>query len=143
MAFEKTKTTYTGFVAVLTALVGLAFYLYTSTSGYLAGRTLKMLPVFCTVLAIVFTLAIVLFRAKLSPVLADLLVLAATVLLIVGFALFAMDRVSLVADVYFIPVNYPQEEARALHQSLAGMGFYLVSIVAMILLSFSSRLSRD
>lgn len=56
---------------------------------------------------------------------------------------FAMGRVTLVADVYFIPVNYPQAEASALNLSIVGMALYLVAIAAMIITAFSEKITKD
>ena len=113
-------------VALVTAVIGLVVYLVTSFTGYLAGSATNPAPIVCTVIAIVLAV-----------------VLAATALLIASFALFALGRVSLVADVYFIPVNYPAAEETALNISIVGLVSYLVSIVAMIAACFSGKLSRD
>lgn len=48
-------------------------------------------------------------------------------------------RVSLAADVYFIPVNYPASEATALHISIVGAVCYLVGIVTLIVEGFSAK----
>ena len=59
--------------------------------------------------------------------------------LIGSFAVFVLARVSLAADVYFIPVNYPASEATALHISIVGAVCYLVGIVALIVEGFSAK----
>lgn len=66
----------------------------------------------------------------------DLLLIAASVLLLVSFYFFVLSRVQLAADVYFIPVNYPASEATALHVSLAGVALYLIADIAMIAAAF-------
>ena len=72
-------------------------------------------------------------------VLSDVLLVAADVCLIGSFAVFVLARVSLAADVYFIPVNYPASEATALHISVVGAVCYLVGIVALIVEGFSAK----
>ena len=130
-------------VALVTAVIGLVVYLVTSFTGYLAGSATNPAPIVCTVIAIVLMAVLAAAGDKLGGTVLDLAVLAATVLLIASFALFALGRVSLVADVYFIPVNYPAAEETALNISIVGLVSYLVSIVAMIAACFSGKLSRD
>lgn len=130
-------------VALVTAVIGLVVYLVTSFTGYLAGSATNPAPIVCTVIAIVLTVVLATAGDKLGGGVLDLAVLATTALLIASFALFALGRVSLVADVYFIPVNYPAAEETALNISIVGLASYLASIVAMIAACFSGKLSRD
>lgn len=127
-------------VAILTALVGMMLYIVTSTTGYLAGSALKPAPILMTVVALLLACALVVVTDKLQPLLTDLFVVASTVLLIFSFALFILGRVSLAADVYFIPVNYPQAEEVALNLSVVGVAFYFISIITMIVVAFSSKI---
>lgn len=129
-------------IAAVFALVGLVFYLVTSMTGFLAGTAMNLLPVLCTVAAILLALIVALVGDKLPAVILDLAVAAAALLVIGGFALFALGRVSLVADVYFIPVNYPQAEAAALNLSFVGLGCYAVAVVAMVAAAFSGKLTK-
>lgn len=125
--------------AAAAALAGFVFYLVTSFTGYLAQSAVNPVPIVCSVLALAL-LCVCWFTAQsLSPLVRDLLAIAAGVLLIVSFAFFTLGRVSLAADVYFIPVNYPQAEETALYLSLAGIALYLVSIVIMIVEALSAK----
>ena len=45
------------------------------------------------------------------------------------------ERKTLAADVYFIPVNYPQAEADALYLGIVGVAFYIVSIITLVVSS--------
>ena len=67
---------------------------------------------------------------------------AAVALLLYSFYEFVLGRVSLAADVYFIPVNYPASEATALHISIVGIALYVVADVAMIAAAFVRRLAE-
>ena len=78
-------------------------------------------------------------QGKLPAVVNDVLLVAANVCLIGSFAVFVLARVSLAADVYFIPVNYPASEATALHISIVGAVCYLVGIVTLIVEGFSAK----
>lgn len=142
MLTKITKSGWSVSIAAVAALVGLVFYLITSMTGFLAGTAMNPLPVLCTVAAIVLALVLALVGDKLPAVVLDLAVVAAALLVIAGFALFALGRVNLVADVYFIPVNYPQSEAAALNLSFVGLGCYLVAVIAMVAAAFSGKLAK-
>ena len=67
------------------------------------------------------------------------MMLFSIVLLLYSFYEFVIGRVSLAADVYFIPVNYPASEATALHISLAGIALYVIADIAVIVAAFMKR----
>lgn len=124
-------------VAAVATLIGLVIYLITSMTGYLAAAPLDLRPAVAAAAALVLMAA--LLEVKMPPVARDLLTIVAGVLVIVSFSLFALGRVTLAADVYFIPVNYPPAEATALHLSIAGLVFDLIAILAMIVEAFTAR----
>lgn len=126
-------------VAAVFALVGLVIYLVTSFTGYLAASAVDPLPIVCSVVALAMLIAAYVAKTRLSALVADLLLLAAAALLIVSFVLFTLARVTLAADVYFIPVNYPASEGIALHISLVGIAGYLISILALTVDGFASK----
>ena len=135
----KTKLNPKMIVAAAAGVIGLAVYGYTSLTGYLAASSTSTLPVALTLAALV-CLALRQFAGdKMPAVLSDVLLVAADVCLIGSFAVFVLARVSLAADVYFIPVNYPASEATALHISIVGAVCYLVGIVALIVEGFSAK----
>lgn len=130
---KKTKVV----VAAVATLIGLAIYLITSMTGYLATAPVDMRPLAASIAALVLMAALA--KVKLPPVARDLCTIAAGALVIVSFSLFALGRVGLAADVYFIPVNYPPAEATALHLSIAGLVFDLIAILLMIAEAFTAR----
>lgn len=135
----KTKLNPKMIVAAAAGVIGLAVYGYTSLTGYLAASATSTLPVAFTLAALV-CLALRQFAGdKMPAVLSDVLLVAADVCLIGSFAVFVLARVSLAADVYFIPVNYPASEATALHISIVGAVCYLVGIVVLIVEGFSAK----
>lgn len=135
----KTKLNPKMIVAAAAGVIGLAVYGYTSLTGYLAASATSTLPVALTLAALV-CLALRQFAGdKMPAVLSDVLLVAADVCLIGSFAVFVLARVSLAADVYFIPVNYPASEATALHISIVGAVCYLVGIVALTVEGFSAK----
>ncbi|MCT6838523.1 MAG: hypothetical protein M3036_12835 [Bifidobacteriales bacterium] len=115
------------------SVAGLAIYLASSMTGYLAGKGLSAVVIVCTLLAWVCLAPVELARLDgEQSVVASIRSLAAEVLLLVAFAVFVMSRVRLAADVYFIPVNYPPSEQTALNWSILGVAGYAVAIVAVI-----------
>ena len=119
--------------ALVCSVAGLAIYLASSMTGYLAGKGLSAVVIVCTLLAWVCLAPVELARLDgEQSVVASMRSLVAEVLLLVAFAVFVMSRVRLAADVYFIPVNYPPSEQTALNWSILGVAGYAVAIVAVI-----------
>ena len=121
-----------GFAAIC-ALAGLIVYIVTSVTGYLAASPVNIFPM------VAGAAAVVLMGAKLSGTAVDVMMLFSIVLLLYSFYEFVIGRVSLAADVYFIPVNYPASEATALHISLAGIALYVIADIAVIVAAFMKR----
>lgn len=135
----KTKLNAKLLVAAVTGVAGLAVYGVTSLTGYLAATATNSMPLVLTLIALVCIAARQFAGAKLPAIVSDLLLVGAAVCLIGSFSIFVMARVSLAADVYFIPVNYPAAEATALHISIVGAVCYLVGIIALIAEGFSAK----
>jgi len=129
--------------AVITALIGMLFYIVTSVTGYLASAAMNPLPVICSLAAIGILALLIMLPEKLTAIIYDLAVAAATVLLIISFVFYVLSRVTLAADVYFIPVNYPQSEAAALHISIVGVAFCLLSVIVMLIAAFSNKYGKE
>ncbi len=126
-------------VAALCALVGLAVYLVSSFTGYLAASAVDMKPILFSVIALVLLAASFMAGDKLPGLCSDVMLLAAAALIIASFALFTLARVPLAADIYFIPVNYPAAEETAFYLSLVGIIGYLLSILVLILEGFLKK----
>lgn len=127
-----------GFAAICT-LAGLIVFIVTSVTGYLAASSINIIPIITTAAAIIMMLAVMFAGAKLSGIVTDILMLLSVALILYSFYEFVIGRVSLAADVYFIPVNYPASEATALHISLVGIILYVIADIAMIAAAFMRR----
>lgn len=125
--------------AAAAALVGMIIYIVTSVTGYLATSAMNPLPVICTVAAIIIAAVAAVQEEKIPSVPYDILLVGISVLLLISFYCFMLGRVSLAADVYFIPVNYPASEATALHISIVGAVFYLIADIIMIVTTFTKK----
>lgn len=130
---------YPALIAAAAAIVGLIIYIVNATTGYMAGRELNFLIVAATLVSIVLLAAAVLCADRLDGKVVDLMLVLAGVLLIVGFSLFILDRVSIIADIYFLPVNYPDSEAATMNSALAGFVLYLLGIVMTTAAAFITR----
>ncbi|HEY8423220.1 MAG TPA: sodium:proton antiporter [Clostridia bacterium] len=130
-------------IGAVLGLVGVIFYIATSTAGYLKGYPMNAAPIVCTFIAVAIAAALLIFADKLDGRLKDLAVLAINVLLIASLMVFILERVALIADVYFIPVNYPAAEETALNISMAGFAFYALAIIANIVSAFNRRFIND
>ena len=94
-------------------------------------------PVVLTVAAIVLLFAA--DKMKKPSALKDIVIVLTGFALIGCISFFAMDRVKLAADVWFIPVNRPATEDVALYCSLAGVALYLISFVTVTVKAFSCK----
>ncbi len=126
----------TSIFATVTALAALVIYLLTSLTGFMAGKAMNIWPVVLTVAAIVLLFA----ADKMKPsALKDIVIVLTGFALIGCISFFAMARVDLAADVWFIPVNRPATEDVALYCSLAGVALYLISFVTVTVKAFSCK----
>lgn len=126
-------------IAAIAALIGMIIYIVTSVTGYLADAVMNPMPVICTVIAIIAAAFTAIGEEKVNAVVYDILIVLINVLLLISFYWFISGRVSLAADVYFIPVNYPASEANALHISIVGAALYLVADIVMIVTAFVKK----
>lgn len=126
----------TSIFATVTALAALVIYLVTSLTGYLSNTAMDIWPVVLTVVAIALLFAA--DKMKTSAV-KDIVIVLTGLALIGCLSLYAMARVQLAADIWFIPVNYPEAEATALYWSVAGVALYLISFVTVTVKAFSHK----
>lgn len=126
-------------LAALTTLVGLVIYVVSSYTGYLATSKVDMRPIFFSVIALALLGVLYVMGGRLPGIGYAAVLWAAAAMVIASFACFAMFRVSLAADVYFIPVNYPEAEEIALKISIGGIAGYAASILMLILEGFFGK----
>lgn len=129
--------------AAVLGLIGLAVYLVNTLTGYMAGRGVNVLLVVASVVAVAALGARALRPEALGPLVTGGLLMGGAVLLILSFALFALGRVTIVADVYFLPVNYPQSEQTSLFVAFAGLAVYLLAILTTAVAAFLPQGSED
>ena len=64
------------------------------------------------------------------------LILCAGILLVIFIYQFVMGRVAIAADVYFIPVNHPEEENAAMNLSIYGLIAAVIAFAAVTVDAF-------
>ena len=108
-------------IVAIAALIGMIIYIVTSVTGYLTDAVMNPMPVICTVVAIIAAVFAAIGEEKVNAIVYDILIVVVSILLLVSFYWFILGRVSLAADVYFIPVNYPAAEADTIQMESALM----------------------
>lgn len=121
-------------LAALTAIVGVIFYNITAYTGFLTGSATNMMPTLLTIVVVCITG--IYFKMNKASTVSDVMIVAMVVLYAVILAVFVLERVSLMADIYFIPVNYPEAEEVALNLSFVGIGCYMIATVSSIVVAF-------
>ena len=129
--------------AAVLALISMIIYIVTGTTGFMSGTILNALPIVFTILAIAVLVASVLLSAKLDKRIVGVMLAVACVLLAVSFCIFIVERIQIFADVWFIPVNYPEAEGAALSSSVTGIVFYILSVVCVIVAGFAEKLNKE
>lgn len=139
---KQTKSGWALLGGAVAALIGFIIFIVTSTSGFMAGRAVNALPIVFSIFAVLGAIALFLFSDKLPSWAVSAILVAVSLLLTVCLCLFIWERVDLAADVYFIPVNYPEAEETALNISIVGCVFYILAIAATAFSGFCERLTK-
>jgi hypothetical protein len=129
--------------SAVAALIAMIIYIASGTTGFMAGQTLNAVPIVLTIIAIIAVIADVYFADKLDKRIVGAILIGVVVLLAVSLCLFIVAREQLFADIYFIPVNHPVTEDASLNASIAGIVFYLISIVCVIVAGFADKLVKS
>lgn len=129
--------------SALVALIAMIIYIVSSTTGFLAGSVVNSTPIILTVFAIAILVASALLFDKIDGRITGAMLFVAVVLNAVSVCVFVVSRIQIIADVWFIPVNYPETEGTALSISLAGIVFYLISIAATCVAGFAKKLNAE
>ena len=128
--FNKTIGGYSLIATFVLSLIGMIIYLISGTTGYL------------TIFSLIICLLLFLFSDKLNKIIEEILLFSLVSLLAISCVLFLYSRIDIAADVWFIPVNYPQAEKQTLVVSIVGVVFYLLSTISTIVAGFSRSLTK-
>jgi len=138
MATNTKKQSKLAWVAVCAAVVGLALYIISSlifpSKAFLGWQAIAAT---CCALLL---LAVVAYAGETVPkLLRDVCIVGGGLALIAAISFFVLNRLEPGADVWFIPVNYPAQEAASLYVSCAGIACYFVAFLATVLKAFTAR----
>lgn len=131
---RQTKGSICLLTSIILALIGFIIFIVSSTTGYLAGNQINLGVLITSIIALVFGTLLFIFKDSTEKY-DTLISIVIGLLLSVSVCLFIFSRKHLAADVWFIPVNYPEAEETALWVSIVGVGFYILSIIALALSS--------
>ncbi|HIU70372.1 MAG TPA: hypothetical protein IAC60_02140 [Candidatus Enterosoma merdigallinarum] len=131
-----TKNTYVVLGSAVVLLIAFIIAVVSGTTGYMAGKAVNGLIVAFSLIALIILAALPFVSSKIGKIPTDILLVAAGALIAVTTCVLIWDRVTLAADVWFIPVNYPEAEEAALNVSIVGAVFYLISFVGVCVSSF-------
>lgn len=138
MNLKKNLSGYALIASAALALVGLVFYIVTSTTGYLANTEVNALPIVFSLLAILLSCVGFILGGKMSGWVNTAIILVVSALVVASLVGFVDARVDVVADVFFIPVNFPASEGVAANASIVGAVFYALSVIALAVSGFAS-----
>lgn len=139
------KRTVFSWILVASFILGwVAFIIYcvNATTGYLAGRSVGTAIVLLTLLALVCEGALIVIGDRFKPY-RDLLFIAAGAFLIISICIYIYERVEMAADVWFIPVNYPESEETTLMMGIVGVAFYALTLLTLIGASVGKNLIKE
>lgn len=143
---KQTVASYSLIASFILALIGFIIYLVNSSTGYMAGKPMSGMVIGFTILAFVLIIVEFIFREKLTffhNVINEIIIIGIGVSLVLATIFFALARVSLVADVHFIPVNYPKAEADSLNVGIVGVVFYFLAFVGSAIAGFYKNLFKE
>ncbi len=138
MATKTKKQSKLAWIAVCATVIGLALYII---SGLIfSSKSFIGWPAIVLSCGALLLLAVVAYAGETVPkLLRDICVIGGGLCLIGAISFFVLNRVEPAADIWFIPVNYPVAEATSLYLSCAGIAFYFVAFVAVVIKAFSAK----
>ena len=138
MAAKTKKQSKLAWFAVCAALVGVALYIISSL--IFPSKSLLTWPVIACTCGAVLLLAVVAYAGETLPkFLRDVCIVGGGLCLIAAISFFVLNRVDPAADIWFIPVNYPDAEKTSLYISCVGIAFYCISFIFTTVKAFSAR----
>jgi len=134
---------YFSVVTTILSAVALCIYILNTGNSYYAD--LNLIIALLTGVSIVCTVgAIVIYRSKVTKIMADILMIAAPVCLAFAVAMFISARAYSMAIILGSDLEKGNAQAwNALMQSFWGMGVYVVAIITAIATAFMKQTKED
>lgn len=139
---KQTIWSYLLLASTILLIPGFIIFLVNSTTGYLAGSNLSALVTSLTIIALLMGILMPIFGKKLGKFvgIGYLLIAAMVAISIAGIA-WSVEGV--VADIFFIPVNYPESENTTWALAITSLVFYLLSFIAATAACFGGKFYKE
>ncbi len=128
--------------AAVIAIVALIVYIVNCTTGYYASSGVNALVIVFTIISIILLAAAPFLSGKMDDNIPAVAILIAAVLMSVCACTFIIQRLSLFADMWFIPTTPPAAESAMLPSTMVGIILYFVTAVVSIVPVFAPRLAK-
>lgn len=139
---KQTIWSYLLLASTILLIPGFIIFLVNSTTGYLAGSKLSALVVTLTILAFLVGILMPVFGEKLRKF-AGIGALLIAVMVGISIAGIAWTIEGVAADIFFIPVNYPESENATWALGLTSVIFYLLSFLSATVACFGGKLFKE
>lgn len=130
---------YISLLSILFTVVGFVVYVITTTTGFMAGTPVSASLIILFIITIILNGGLLFFNDKLPSIAKDVVIIAIGVLLAISICFFILERVTIAADVYFIPVNYPAAEETTLNISIFGVVCYVLGLITTMIVAFGGN----
>jgi hypothetical protein len=124
-------------VAMLLAIVGAVVYYVNSTTGYMVGTEMSMLPLILPAIVAVGCLIVRLIGNAVGSKMYGLLTFILALVMAYALKEFIIGREEVIFDM-LNPVNHPQEQYTAVIMAVVGIVVYLISFLALVFATFGS-----
>lgn len=139
---KQTIWSYLLLASTVLLIPGFIIFLVNSTTGYLAGSKLSALVITLTVLALIVGIIMPLFGEKLHKF-SGIGALLIAVMVGISIAGIAWTIEGVAADIFFIPVNYPESENGTWALGVTSVVFYLLSFLSAMAACFGKKLFKE
>lgn len=138
---KQTIWSYLLLAATILLIPGFIIFMVNSTTGYLKGSDLSPVVVSLSIIALLLGLFLALFGEKLGKF-SGICYLLFAAMVAVSIAGIAWSVESIVADLFFIPVNHPESEDASWALAVTSLVFYSLSFLSATVSCFGGTLYK-
>lgn len=139
------KQTIWSYILIASAILlipGFIIFAINTTTGYFYGSGLDPLVATLSIVAIVLGIVLAIFGDKLGKWAGvGALLIAIMSAICIGGVAWSIE--SVVGDIFFIPVNYPESEDTAWALTIVTLVFYILAFVGSTAVTFSGKLFKE
>ncbi len=127
--------------ATILLIPGFIIFMVNSTTGFMKGSALSPLVVSLSIIAFLLGIALAAFGEKAGKF-AGIFYLLFAAMIAISIAGIAWSVESIVADIFFIPVNHPESEDTSWALAVTSLVFYSLSFLAATASCFGAKLYK-